>query len=1497
MGAGGARITRSRPSVEATQMTTDVHIETRMTGFIDLQRRFHDLTDSEPEDIESLLAWSGSEFGPDIGWSELLQYARVILLAEAGTGKTDEMRQQVKRLTGEGRFAFFIPLESLGRDSNVDILDILSVAKEGQDERFKQWKANGRKPAWFFLDAVDELKLIAGKLDRALSRLSRAMDGHLAHTRIIISCRPSDWRSGSDLNTVQHRLPVPEVRRESSVQPPEEVFMEALRHERGGQSYVAPEEDEIPNQGTVRTVAMLPMSDEQIKVFAGWRGMSDPAAFLAEIARQDAWIFARRPLDLTDLVELWSSSGRLGTRAEQHEANITAKLKDDPERPDRGVLADTKARLGAERLALALALTGTRTIRSPDQALDRRRTDGVLDAATALPDWTPAERQALLRRALFDPATYGRVRFHHRSVQEYLAAQRLRGLHEKGMSIKALFRLLFAERYGVEVVFPSMREIAAWLALWVDAVRKVLIEREPETLVSLGDPGSLDLASRGELLRAFVSEYGRGDWRGLSIPLAEVRRLAHPKLATVIRECWGSGPENDEVRKLLIHLIRLGPVEGCADLAHDVALDTAASEYHRIIAIEALLACGWNDRVRDLTGAMSVEPTSWPDRVVHGVAADLFPAIITADDLVALMERTREPKQSVGGFDWAARQIVKSIEVGSDSAVALRDKMADLLWRGHKQTQDSYHIHSVFGHLAPALAMLCDRQLSATTGRPQADLIRAAVIASRFGGRRVGGREPVRKLREHFNESAALRSDAFWAELEFMDEVSPSDDGRQRLHHAEQEGLAGYLTEADRPWLEAALADERRPERHVVALHAWIDGWHQRGQVMTELDAIRANLKEDALRVQILEQRTAPREPDERFEKMERDHERWKRDEACREAQRLEKWREWRDELLADSDDAFSETKQQATVSNLYSWLSANEQIRNRFDRWDKDALVQAFGQDVADRAEKAFRTLWRDAPPVLWSARPIDERSHILPDWAYGLTGISAEATTPGWTTSLLPCEARTAAAYATIGMNGFAPFIIDLTKSHPKEVEEVIGGEVSAELRMGGDHGHLPALENVAYSDSNLKQLLTPRLIAELRSWPTDVTVDTQPHWERHLDNVLRILTEANDVADRETIARECVGRYEADPLGALALVWLRGLFRFDAIQGTQVLIRSLGNGKAASSADRAIETFAALFGDRGAVAFEVEDTAQCVRLLGQLVRYAYAFVRPEDDQVHEGVYTPNARDNAQTARHFLLSMLFDTPGPDARRVLLELADEDDFAHLADRLRFQAHQRAATDAEFQPFSPEDVIALDTRHEAPPHDSHGLFTVMMDRLGDLADDLAHHDFTIRQTVRRIPEEPEMQRYLAKSIADKANGVYVVTREEEVADAKHTDIRLSSTKGDSKAVVEVKIADNWTPTELVRALRNQLVGQYLRHSICRAGCLLLTYHGRKGYWKHPRTGRHMTFPKLVAFLTEKAQAVENEHAHDVRIRIFGLDLTDPPLAPAHTGNSVGGAAH
>lgn len=1453
-----------------------------MPAFIDLQRRFTDLTASELEDPELLASMNERAMRDSIGWPELLQNSRVVILAEAGAGKTREMIEQTNRLIAEEQFAFFVALESLDREP---LIDLLSAS---QEVAFENWKADGQAPAWFFLDAVDELKLTEGKLERALLRLSKSINGLLDRARVIISCRPNDWRPGLDLATVQDKLPVPAKETDTPSVSADEVFLNALRREGGGSESGSGKEQPTGANSAVRTVVMLPMSDRQISLYAQQSGVHDASAFLAEIDRQNAWIFARRPLDLAELIAAWTSSGRLGTRTEQHEANIASKLKDAPDRPDRDVLTEVQARIGAERLALALALTRTRTLRSPDQSLDIHRTEGVLDPAAILQDWTEAERQALLRRALFDPATYGRVRFHHRSVQEYLAAQRLKALREKGMPIKALFRLLFAERYGVEVVFPSMRPIAAWLALWDDSVRQELMKREPEALLSLGDPETLSLGARAQLVRKFVEAYGQGGWRGLNIPIDEVRRLAHPELAPLIRELWGEGPTNSDVRELLIELIWQGPIEGCANLVHAAALNTGWEFHHRVSAIRALIACGKAEAVRQVAEDILAHPTSWPGKIVYSIAPDLFLNAISVDELMTLMERTSEPKRTVGGFNWAARQVVDAVDPRSEQAIALRDRLADLVWNGRSSTQEFYRIQGKFDHLTPALAMLCDRQLNAIHTEADAALIRACVIASRFGEDDGGLREPVSKLRAHFQDGETLRSYAFWAELAFMDEVVPAKDDWNRFYHAASHSLVGYPTEADRPWLKAALADESYPERHAVALHALIQLWHQHGRSASEVGVLRARLNGDGTLEAILEAHTAPPPRNEELENLERESQQRKVNQAAREVQRLQNWKKWRDEVLADPVEAFSSPKLADTVANFHSWLKASTGERSRFDVWNKEAITRAFGPEIADLAEKAFRSLWRAMQPKLWAERAPEERNSHSYTLIYGLCGVAADAVTPGWACKLSSDEARIAAAFSTIELNGFAPFIHDLVETHPAEVEAVIGGELSTQLGMGGDYSHLPTLQDLTYTEDGLKRLLAPRLLAALPTWPSTFTDETGTRWAHHLEQVLRILDGTSGNPDRQAIAKECARRYVASPNGPLALVWLRGVFRFDAERGTQVLTEELTATDDADTRARAIAAFASLFGERDTVLFGIEDPARRAHALGQLVRIAYAFIRREDDQPHDGIYTPDTRDNAESARNFLLSSLLDTPGPEARRVILELAGEPDFAHFSDRLRFLARQRTAGDAEFAPFDAVAVAALENCYEAPPHDRDGLFTVMLDRLDDLAHDLAHNDFTDRRTLRSITDEAEMQRTLAWRLDAKANGAYLVTREDEVADQKRTDIRLSAVRGNQKAVSEVKLADQrWALSDLERALRSQLVGQYLRHDTCKAGCLLLTYDGKKKYWVHPSTGKRMNFSEMVAYLNQRAHALEAENLQEIRLAVFGLDLTDPQLAPAH----------
>ena len=454
------------------------------------------------------------------------------------------------------------------------------------------------------------------------------------------------------------------------------------------------------------------------------------------------------------------------------------------------------------------------------------------------------------------------------------------------MAIKALFRLLFAECYGIKVVFPSMRAIAAWLALWNDDVRQELIRREPEALFLFGDPESLNLTARSELVRAFVVRYGTGGWRGFNISSDQIRRLANPELGALVRELWGEGPTNTDVRELLLKLIRYGPIENCADLAKITALNVGSENSHRIIAIRALLACGKENSVREIADGILIHPSAWPNKVVYDVAGDLFPKIFSVDELIALMERTPEPEQTVGGFDWVSRQIVEAIEPWSNQAVVLRDKMTELVWRGRNSTLEHYRIGGRFDHLIPALAKLCDRQLVAAPEKADALLFRACVIASRFGQDKSGAGEPVGKLKAHFSDNIVWRRNIFWDELAFMDEVSPSKDDWRRYFQAEHYSLLGHLTNADRPWLEESLMDLSQSERRTVALHALIQNWHQSGRVPYQLENLRERLVGDVALSALLVEYTSPREPNEEFERLERRARRQDRVRAASEEQR-----------------------------------------------------------------------------------------------------------------------------------------------------------------------------------------------------------------------------------------------------------------------------------------------------------------------------------------------------------------------------------------------------------------------------------------------------------------------------------------------------------------------------------------------------------------------------------------------------------------------------------
>lgn len=136
-----------------------------------------------------------------------------------------------------------------------------------------------------------------------------------------------------------------------------------------------------------------------------------------------------------------------------------------------------------------------------------------------------------------------------------------------------------------------------------------------------------------------------------------------------------------------------------------------------------------------------------------------------------------------------------------------------------------------------------------------------------------------------------------------------------------------------------------------------------------------------------------------------------------------------------------------------------------------------------------------------------------------------------------------------------------------------------------------------------------------------------------------------------------------------------------------------------------------------------------------------------------------------------------------------------------------------------------------------------------------------------------------MQVWFAKRLQERANGAYRVDREALVVNDKETDIRLLSVRSNAQAVIELKLANNgYSVVDLERSLEDQLVGQYMQHDDCRAGCLLVTMRKRRT-WRCPDTESVIDFSTLLRRLQSFAADLEAQLNHQVKLAVVGIDLT------------------
>jgi hypothetical protein len=1440
--------------------------------YVDLNRRFVEINEKEELDPDTYQSLAGlKSFG--FLWEDLLKKSRVVILAEAGMGKTEELKAQTRKLRKDGKYAFFCRIEDLAEEGLVNSLDIDPCQDE---ELFEDWQRSSQ-PGYFFLDSVDEARLNGQSFEKALRKLAKALGSSADSVFIFVTSRISDWQPETDLVTFNRLLPPPSTNKTKQTETDTNSYADTELLAR------VTTQDKVSVSASAVVVELGSLDAEQQRRLARAAGVPDPDTFVDAIRRADINVFAGRPQDLLELAAYWSAHRKFGSLKDMHEFNIRIKLREQtPERSSQSSLPEDKMLEGVEMLAAALALCRKSSLLVPDRQIDPQRTSQALDAQNILTGWQGAEIAALLRTAIFDQQTYGRLRFHHRSIREYLTGRWFKRLLASNAPYRAIAQLLFREQYGEQVIVPSLRPVASWLGQWDERFRNHLLKVAPEVLIEDGDPSQLSVESRATLLKHFAKHYANRGQAYVGIYATAVKRLAHSDLAPTILELLDQYRNNETICELLLKIIWQGRITACTGVALEDALDRKVRESHRILGVRCIGAAGSFQEKERLARAILSDILNWNQKILGEAIIALFPEVLSVKELVQIITQTSVPnRDAVGtGLRYALEEVIAGKHLKDEEIAELFENFFTLIRQEPHLERVRYPISEKFSWLLPHIAQLTELFLKANSNSRENPKILQAIELIGIGRdyRIVSsqGREAINRLQEHIAADHLLNRALFWHSVQRRREQIR---GKLTLwFQAQHFGQVWTLEKVDFDAFAADISSCSHLDDRQVALSAAFAIWNKLGKDYNRLRTLQKAVEGQATLETLLTRLLNPTETEEerqwREEQEERERELEQQQQRNEEREQAfihclqQNPQRLRDHELIPSGEVFND------LHYLVDQMREAAEGSSQWAQTNWQSLVSRFGRDVAEAARDGLQQFWRTYTPPVRSEKEIGNRTSY--GTVAGLSGLGIESQLdPSWAVKLSQEEATLAARYATEELNGFPEWLEDLLTHWPNVVVEVFFREIEWEFNSTQAEVPHHVLAVVTRESGSLCNRFVHIVWQLLKAY--------EPYHLRTLDNALTVLLSLEDI-DRKAFAELAGERFQIAEDEDRKLTWLVALLFVEADTGVEALRTWIEESSSQPEQDRRMLAFCNAMMEHHSLRFGSfqRDFAR-IEILGDLLNLVYSHIRPEEDNNHEGVYSPDDRDNAETTRNFLVQCLVNTPGRASYEMLKRLAVS--IPSLPERLqeRFQqlAQDRAAKDADLTLWLPNDVAQFARTYTIPPRAAKDLFQLVLNRLDDLRHDLEGGDANEARLLASIKEEALVQNWFAARLRSAAHGFYSVSREEEVADFKKPDIRVHSPSIDSPVSIEIKVADNWSYSELCERLENQLITQYHRDRHSRFGVYLLTYHGDKKYrMTNSKPCKNLSFSQLISNLQQYAdELVKNRNDID-ELQVVGVNVSN-----------------
>ncbi|UIF89101.1 hypothetical protein [Cupriavidus sp. UYPR2.512] len=779
---------------------------------------------------------------------------------------------------------------------------------------------------------------------------------------------------------------------------------------------------------------------------------------------------------------------------------------------------------------------------------DGQQNERGLPVKEVLTDWNDVDCRTLLTRPIFDEGIYGTVRFHHRSVREFLTAEWLNVMLVDEGSRAKIENLFFRRQYGIEVVIPTMRPLLPWLALLDRRILERVIRLAPEVLFEGGDPAQLPVDTRAQILRETCEQLTQPAHGRSATEYSAVQRFTNPDLAEVIRELLERHSNDEDIVWFLLRMVQQGGIVTLADKAKQFALNSRA-KYTRIAAIWAMIEVGSRQDCSEVCEAFLAEAPpfrrSWLGELVNGLGQTQADVdwLLTALALAAPKKRYKTDSLS----DSLANYVTA---LPSMLVPTLLAGLAKLLRRRPVVEQRHCEISKrdiwLCQAAGQAVTLQIERRDPATLKKAALSILRMLPIAEAYGrGEYEGGRKALSKLVRGW---PALNRALFWYSIA-EERARRKRNGGERLTDYWQAPIFGAywaFDGSDFDYISDQIVARPLLDDKLVALTLAFTLYNQNDHPRQWRDALKEASSTNPEVAAELDRLVKPPKWD--HSKFRRQEAAWKR-RSEKEAKMAAAAKEKAKQILAGRVDRIRDFGEPGEISKdqhyLYDQMNAVESQHNWWTEGNWRSLIEEFGPEVALAFRDGAVGYWRQNRPLLRSEGAVANTTPF--STIFGLTGLSIEAREiVAWPSLLLPAEAEIATRYAVHELNGFPVWLPQLYNSFPSQVREVLLNEIKFELTTETAEGESHyVLYDVAWHGDWIWDQIAPELLSELREKRVNA---------RNLGFILAIINRSS--IDDKTVAKIVSRKANATRNLTFSPIWFAAWVGVDPAAGIAAL-----------------------------------------------------------------------------------------------------------------------------------------------------------------------------------------------------------------------------------------------------------------------------------------------------------------------------------------------------